>query len=466
MVGNFMLQIHNTFTHKKEPFKPLVPGHISLYVCGITVYDYCHIGHARVFVAFDVIVRFLRASGWKVKYVRNITDIDDKIIKRAQENNESIEILTARFIQAMHEDANALNVLSPDEEPRATHHIGTIISMVEKLQTNGVAYVADNGDVYFQVDRYKPYGELAHKDLEQLQAGARVEVVSQKHSNLDFVLWKMAKPGEPAWDSPWGRGRPGWHIECSAMSTDCLGDTFDIHGGGSDLVFPHHENERAQSECATGKTFVNTWMHVGFVQVDKEKMSKSLNNFFTIRDVLKEYDPEVKRYFLIASHYRSPVNYSKELLEQAKNALERLYTALRGLDLSKAVNDKQASTAIFRERFFEAMNDDFNTPIALSVIFDLVHAVNTAREKNAPELIGLGLLLKSLGNILGLLERDPQAYLQGKSEDKAEIELLIAEREEARTTKNWARADELRKQLAAMGVVLEDTAQGTIWRKG
>lgn len=406
-----MLQIYNTFTHKKEPFNPLIPGHISLYVCGITVYDYCHIGHARVFVAFDVIVRFLRASGWTVRYVRNITDIDDKIIKRAQENDEPIDALTARFIQAMNEDAKALNVISPDEEPRATRHIETIITMVKELQANGFAYVADNGDVYFQVDKYQSYGELAHKDLEQLQAGARVEVVAQKHSSLDFVLWKKAKPGEPSWDSPWGQGRPGWHIECSAMSTHCLGDTFDIHGGGSDLVFPHHENERAQSECATGKTFVNTWMHVGFVQVDKEKMSKSLNNFFTIRDVLKEYDPEVIRYFLIASHYRSPVNYSKDLLEQAKNALERLYTALRGIDLS--VPADQTSTGIFRERFFEAMNDDFNTPIALSVIFDLVHALNSAREKAAAETTALAQLLKSLGNILGLLERDPQVYLQG-----------------------------------------------------
>lgn len=459
-----MLQIYNSFTHKKEPFKPLVPGQISLYVCGITVYDYCHIGHARVFVAFDVIVRFLRASGWKVKYVRNITDIDDKIIKRAHENNETIDALTARFIHAMNEDAQALNVLSPDEEPRATRHIDTIISMVKKLQTNEFAYVADNGDVYFEVDKYPSYGELAHKNLEQLQAGARVEVVAQKHSDLDFVLWKMAKPEEPSWDSPWGKGRPGWHIECSAMSTDCLGDTFDIHGGGSDLVFPHHENERAQSECATGKTFVNTWMHVGFVQVDKEKMSKSLNNFFTIRDVLKEYDPEVVRYFLIASHYRSPVNYAKELLEQAKNALERLYTALRGLDLS-ASSSQQTSIGTFRERFFEAMNDDFNTPIALSVIFELVHAVNTAREKSAPEVHTLAQMLKSFGNILGLLERDPEVYLQGESADKAEIEQLIVAREQARSAKNWTRADELRQQLTAMGVVLEDTAQGTIWRK-
>jgi cysteinyl-tRNA synthetase len=458
-----MLQIYNTFTHKKEPFKPLVPGHISLYVCGITVYDFCHLGHARVFVAFDVIVRFLRKSGWKVNYVRNITDIDDKIIKRAHENNEPMEVLTSRFIDAMNEDAKALNVLSPDLEPRATHHIDSIINMVKQLEEKGIAYLADNGDVYFQVDKYKNYGELAHKDLENLQAGARVEVVSQKRSSLDFVLWKKAKPEEPHWLSPWGEGRPGWHIECSAMSTRCLGDTFDIHGGGSDLVFPHHENERAQSECATGKTFVNTWMHVGFVQVDKEKMSKSLNNFFTIRDVLKEYDAEVIRYFLIASHYRSPVNYSKELLEQAKSALERMYTALRGIDLSKA--KVSSSTDIFKTRFFEAMNDDFNTPIAISVLFDLVHAVNTAKEKQDSDHFAFAALLKELANILGILERTPESYLQGKMGEKDEIERLIQEREQARLSKDYKQADVLRQQLTTMGVVLEDTPKGTIWRK-
>ncbi len=378
-----MLQIYNTFTHQKEPFKPLKEGEISLYVCGITVYDYCHIGHARVFVAFDVIVRFLRASGWKVKYVRNITDIDDKIIKRSHENNEPMESLTARFIEAMHHDERALNVLSPDEEPRATHYIDAIIEMVKKLEKNGIAYVVENGDVYFQIDKYPSYGQLAHKDLDQLQAGARVDVVEQKRSSLDFVLWKKAKKDEPHWMSPWGEGRPGWHIECSAMSTACLGDTFDIHGGGPDLVFPHHENERAQSECATGKKFVNTWMHIGFVNIDKEKMSKSLNNFFTIRDVLAEYDSEIVRYFLIASHYRSPVNYSKDLLEQAKNALERLYNALRGIDLNQAKPSTKADG--YQVRFFEAMNDDFNTPIAISVLFDLVVALNTAKEKNDPD---------------------------------------------------------------------------------
>ncbi len=457
-----MLQIYNTFTGKKENFTPIKPGEISLYVCGITVYDYCHIGHARVFVAFDVIVRFLRSTGWKVKYVRNITDIDDKIIKRANENNEPMEALTARFIQAMNDDATSLNVLPPDEEPRATAHIPTIIDMVQRLQKNGVAYMGDNNDVYFEVAKYAQYGELAKKNLDELQAGARVEVVSQKHSNLDFVLWKKAKPEEPHWDSPWGQGRPGWHIECSAMSTACLGDTFDIHGGGSDLVFPHHENERAQSECATGKQFVNTWMHVGFVQVDKEKMSKSLNNFFTIREVLAQYDAQVIRYFLLASHYRSPVNYSKELLEQAKSSLERLYTALRGVALDGSISERANE---FKKRFNAAMNDDFNTPIAMSVLFDLATAVNTARSSNHADLASLAGMLKELGGVLGILESDPDIYLKGKMDAKDQIEQLIQARLDARQSKNWQKADEIRQQLTEMGVVLEDTPQGTTWRK-
>ncbi|MFI4938657.1 MAG: cysteine--tRNA ligase, partial [Candidatus Berkiellales bacterium] len=350
------------------------------------------------------------------------------------------------------------------EEPRATQHIDKIIDMIAKLEKNGAGYIADNGDVYFQVDRYASYGQLAHRDLDQLQAGARVDIVEEKRSPLDFVLWKMAKEGEPSWDSPWGKGRPGWHIECSAMSTATLGDTFDIHGGGADLVFPHHENERAQSECATGKTFVNTWMHVGFVQIDKEKMSKSLNNFFTIREVLKAYDSEVIRYFLIASHYRSPVNFASDQLEQAKNALESLYTALRGVDLSTVT--EQPINNPFYQRFIEVMNDDFNTPLAISVIFDCVHALNSAREKGDPQYIEHAAVLKLCGNILGLLERDPTAYLQGKTENSDQIELMISEREKARQARNWARADEIRQMLLAKGVVLEDTAQGTIWRRG
>ncbi len=458
-----MLQIYNTFTQKKEIFKPLVSGEISLYVCGITVYDYCHLGHARVFVAFDAIVRFLRASGWKVKYVRNITDIDDKIIKRAHENNEPMEALTARFITAMDEDTKALNALPPDMEPRATHHMPKILNMIEALHQKDFAYVANNGDVYFAVDHFSRYGELSHKDLDKLDVGHRVEVISEKHTPLDFVLWKQAKPEEPHWDSPWGPGRPGWHIECSAMSTALLGDTFDIHGGGSDLTFPHHENERAQSECATGKPFVNYWMHVGFVVVNKEKMSKSLNNFFTIRGILEQYDAEVVRYFLLASHYRSPVNYATDQSDQAKSSLERLYTSLRAIEISQV---EIAEDSPFKKSFFDAMNDDFNTPVALSVLFELAHKLNTAREnqedKEAQVLAGA---LKYLGNVLGLLERDPQSFLQGKQGGDLEIEQLIAEREKARAAKEWARSDSLRQQLTDKGIVLEDTANGTIWRR-
>lgn len=456
-----MLQIYNSLTQKKEPFEPLVPGHVSLYVCGNTVYDDCHIGHARVFVGFDVIVRFLRGTGWKVKYVRNITDIDDKIIARANENKESIGDLTARFIQRMAEDTKALNVLPPDEEPRATEYMSQMLSMIKTLEDKGYAYAGAKGDVYYHVEKYAPYGELAHKNLDQLQSGARVSVVDDKKSPLDFVLWKNAKPNEPNWDSPWGIGRPGWHIECSAMSTNCLGHTFDIHGGGADLAFPHHENERAQSEAATGKKFVNTWMHIGFIQVNKEKMSKSLNNFFTIRDVIAKYDPEVVRYFLTASHYRSPVNYSEDQLEQAKNSLERLYTAIRGLKLQK-----QAVTQdVYYQRFVEAMHDDFNTPIAFSVLFDLVHAINLAREKDEASVIPLANTLLYLTNMIGLLERSPEEYFQGKSDDASAIDQLIKERNEARASKNWARGDEIRKQLTEMGIVLEDSAQGTIWKK-
>ncbi len=460
-----MLQIHNSFSQQKELFTPLKAGEISLYVCGITVYDLCHIGHARVFVAFDMVVRFLRASGWKVKYVRNITDIDDKIIKRAIENKETIQELTERFIHAMNEDAKALNALSPDLEPRATEYMDHIINMVKTLEEKGFAYVADNGDVYFSVDKYKNYGELSHKDLEQLQSGSRVEINEAKQSPLDFVLWKKAKKDEPHWQSPYGEGRPGWHIECSAMSVDCLGASFDIHGGGSDLIFPHHENERAQSECATGKTFVNTWMHVGFVQVDKEKMSKSLNNFFTIREVLAEYNAEVIRYFLTASHYRSPVNYSKDQLEQARSALERLYTAIRGIK-TISVSDQTPEAAPYYHRFFAAMNDDFNSPVAMSVLFELATAVNIARDKKPEKAIILGSALKALANILGLLENDPEIYLKGKQENVPEIEALIAARIEARNSKDWAKADEIRKTLTAMGVVIEDSAGATTWRRG
>lgn len=460
-----MLQIYNSFSQQKEKFTPITPGEISLYVCGITVYDYCHIGHARVFVAFDVIVRFLRASGWKVKYVRNITDIDDKIIKRAIENNESIQTLTTRFIQAMNDDAAALNALSPDVEPRATEYMDHIIAMVKTLEEKGFAYVADNGDVYFAVEQYHKYGQLSHKDLEQLQSGARVEINEAKKSPLDFVLWKKAKKEEPHWQSPYGEGRPGWHIECSAMSVDCLGASFDIHGGGSDLIFPHHENERAQSESATGKNFVNTWMHVGFVQVDKEKMSKSLNNFFTIRDVLAEYNSEIIRYFLTASHYRSPINYSKEQLEQSKSSLERLYTALRGVQTTP-IDESSPDAAPYYHRFFAAMNDDFNTPEAMAVLFDLATTINIARDKKSPKLEALCSTLKQLANILGLLESDADVYLKGDQENIEEIDALIEERIAARNAKDWAKADEIRKILTQMGIVIEDAAGQTTWRRG
>lgn len=459
-----MLQIYNTLTQKKEPFQPLVPGHISLYVCGNTVYDDCHIGHARVFVVFDMVVRFLRATGWKVKYVRNITDIDDKIIQRAQQNNEPIQALTDRFIQRMREDTKALHVESPDEEPRATEFMPAMVEMIRTLEEKGYAYVGKQGDVYFNVEKYAPYGELAHKHLDQLQAGARINVAEDKQSPLDFVLWKNVKPGEPHWGSPWGEGRPGWHIECSAMSTKCLGHTFDIHGGGADLAFPHHENERAQSEGATGEKFVNTWMHVGFIQINKEKMSKSLNNFFTIREVIAEYDPEILRYFLMASHYRSPVNYSKDQLDQAKHSLDRIYTALRGIPLDATKVDPQDPHYC---RFVEAMEDDFNTPIALSVLFELVHVINLAREKNDPIIAKLGNTLYALCKMIALLTRSPDEYFKGENEDldSALIEQLIAERDAARAAKNWGRGDEIRQQLTQMGIVLEDSAKGTLWKK-
>jgi len=458
-----MLQIYNTFTQQKEPFKPLMPNEVSIYACGITVYDYCHLGHARLFVAFDVMVRYLRASGWNVRYVRNITDIDDKIIARASVENQSIEELTTFYINAMHQDMESIFVKPADYEPRATEYIDKMQSMISMLEQKGYAYQGTHGDVYFQVDKFSDYGKLAHKNLDQLQAGTRVEVVKDKHSALDFVLWKKAKPQEPSWSSPWGEGRPGWHIECSAMSTDILGETFDIHGGGVDLVFPHHENERAQSECATGKTFSNYWLHVGFVQINKEKMSKSLNNFFTIREILKEYDAEVVRYFLVASHYRSPVNFSKEQLEQAKSTLDGLYNALRGIENYENGNCDES----YIERFHQAMNDDFNTPIALSVIFDCMHALNMAKERQLEEeQLKLAATLVKMTQILGLINRTPQSYFQG---DDCNIERdvlhLIAKRNEARQQKKWQIADAVRQQLADMGIVIEDTPQGTSWKK-
>jgi len=433
-----MLTIYNSITRKKEPFKPLEAGKVRMYVCGLTVYDYSHLGHARAMVIFDMVVRYLRARRYDVTYVRNITDIDDKIINRANENKEDISELTARFIKAMHEDTAALGVEMPDAEPRATQHIDQIINMINKLMENGYAYAADNGDVYYDVSRFPSYGKLSGKRLEELRAGARVAVEEAKDDPLDFVLWKAAKPNEPSWESPWGPGRPGWHIECSAMSTHCLGNHFDIHGGGQDLQFPHHENEIAQSEGATGKPFVNVWMHNGFVRVDDEKMSKSLGNFFTVREVLAKYHPEEVRYFILSSHYRSPLNYSKEHLDGAKAALTRFYTALRGLP-----NMHDEGEDAHADRFFAAMDDDFNTPEAIAVLFDLAHEINRVRERDPAKAGQLATTLRRLGEILGLLQDDPEAFLK-RAEVGADqsilvemIEQLIVQRDEARKHKAW-----------------------------
>lgn len=455
--------IYNTLTKQKEPFTPIVPNTVNIYVCGMTVYDYCHLGHARVMVVFDMVVRYFRTLGYQVTYVRNITDIDDKIIKRAHENGENIQSLTERFIQIMHEDADALGVLRPDHEPRATYFITEIINMIQHLIDKGYAYQADNSDVYYAINQFKEYGKLSGKRLEELRAGERVEVETAKQDPLDFVLWKAAKPDEPSWDSPWGQGRPGWHIECSAMSTCHLGNHFDIHGGGMDLQFPHHENEIAQSEGATGEPFVNLWMHNGFVRINEEKMSKSLGNFFTVREVLDRYAPEVIRYFILASHYRSPLNYSDQQLDTAKQALDRLYTALRGFTLIQTPH----ADAKYRERFHEVMQDDFNTPEALAILFELVREINRLRVENPVEANGLANELYTLGGILGLLQTDPEKHFQQLEQGLSveTIEQFIDERNIARKNKNWAESDRIRDVLKAQGIVLEDNAQGTTWRK-
>ena len=459
-----MLQIYNSLTRKKEPLMPLTPGKLRMYVCGMTVYDYCHVGHARVMVVFDMVARYLRARGFDVTYIRNITDIDDKIIKRAAENGEDINALTARFIAAMDEDAARLGVQKPDAEPRATAHMPQILKMIGTLIDRGFAYQAKNRDVYYRVRKFNGYGALSGKSVDDLRAGSRVEVDEEKDDPLDFVLWKAAKPGEPQWNSPWGSGRPGWHIECSAMSMDCLGNHFDIHGGGMDLKFPHHENEIAQSEGATGGKFVNTWMHVGFVRVNEEKMSKSLGNFFTVREVLKAYDPEVLRYFILASHYRSPLDYSDENLKAAKSALDGLYIALRGIAPAAAAGDSE-----YAGRFHAAMDDDFNTPAAFAVLFDLAHALNKARAAAPARAVALAGELRALAGILGLLVRDPEQYLRGAGAGdlgEAEIEALIAQRVEARRNRNWAESDRLRDELKTRGVLLEDAPGGkTVWRR-
>jgi cysteinyl-tRNA synthetase len=480
-----MLKIYNTLTRSKQEFVPRQAGKVGMYVCGMTVYDYCHIGHARVMVVFDTVARYLRHSGYQLTYVRNVTDIDDKIIQRANDNGEEFGALTERFIDAMHEDERALSVLPPDLEPRATQSVADIINMISTLIAKEFAYVGGNGDVFYAVTRFKGYGKLSGKNIEDLQAGERVDVDTAKRDPLDFVLWKMAKPGEPSWESPWGQGRPGWHIECSAMSTCCLGNHFDIHGGGMDLQFPHHENEIAQSEGATGEQFVNYWMHNGFVRVNEEKMSKSLGNFFTVRTVLEQYSrPDTIRFFILSSHYRSPLNYSDQQLDEAVSALTRLYTALNGVEIADQVFETE-----YLRRFEDAMDDDFNTPVAVSILFELANELNKAKKRNdvikAAELAGS---LKHLGGLLGILQADPGSWLKmgnvtrpltgqpipvkpGKlnpdiSYTDQQIDENIHLRLEAKKNKNWARADQIRDELKSAGIILEDAPDGTTsWRR-
>lgn len=452
-----MVKLYNSLTRKKQVFTPIEPNKVRMYVCGMTVYDYCHLGHARVMVVFDMVARWFKASDYAVTYVRNITDIDDKIIQRANDNGEDISALTNRFIDAMDEDASALGIIKPTLEPRATQHIGDMIGIIEKLIEKDAAYSAENGDVFYRVRSFKEYGKLSGKSLDDLRAGERVEVDTFKQDPLDFVLWKAVKPNEPHWDSPWGAGRPGWHIECSAMSTQHLGAHFDIHGGGQDLQFPHHENEIAQSEAAHDCQMANYWLHNGFVRVDDEKMSKSLGNFFTIREVLKKYDAEVVRFFILRAQYRSPLNYSDKHLDDAKTALTRLYTALRDVTIAPDVKiDWEHPEAL---RFRTAMDDDFNTPEAMAVLFDLANAANKS------EVAEPAQLLKQLANILGLLDRDADNFLQGDNDTDLDIEALIKARIDAKKAKDYAEADRIRTQLSEAGIILEDTPEGTSWRQ-
>jgi cysteinyl-tRNA synthetase len=464
-----MIRIHNSLTGAKEPLTPIVPGELRMYVCGLTVYDYVHIGHARMLLVFDVVSRYLRHRGYRLTYVRNITDIDDKIIRRAAENGEPIEALTTRFIDAMNEDTQALGIAPPDHEPRATQYVPQIVTMIEQLLAKDYAYLAANGDVMYAVARFAGYGRLSGKRLADLRAGARVEVDESKRDPLDFVLWKHAQPGEPTWPSPWGPGRPGWHIECSAMSTALLGTHFDLHGGGMDLKFPHHENEIAQSCAASGDAFVNMWMHNGFVNVDEQKMSKSLGNFFTLREVLPRLrHPEVLRFFILSSHYRGPINYSLEQLEQADAALSRLYTALRDLPANSS-----AAHGAPRARFLESMDDDFNTPEALAVLQNLATEVNSARAAGeAQRAAALGAELTDLAQVLGLLGVAPAQWFRlakpaaGGQLSDAQVEARIAARSAARRAKHWAESDGIRDELAAAGVILEDKPGGqTTWRR-
>ncbi len=457
------LTIFNSLTKKKEPFEPLQPGKISVYACGMTVYDYCHIGHARYWVAFDMIIRYLRARGFEVTYVKNITDIDDKIINRANENREDWKALTERFINAYREDERALNVLPPDHQPRATQFMPQIIALIQKLIDENYAYVAENGDVCFDVRRFKDYGKLSHRDIDQLRAGARVEINEGKRDPLDFTLWKLSKPNEPKWNSPWGEGRPGWHIECSAMASTLLGQPFDIHGGGLDLKFPHHENEIAQSEAAEHKPFVKTWIHSGLLQIDREKMSKSVGNIIRIRDALEKHDVETLRYFFLSGHYRSPISYSEEQMTQARSGLERLYIAIRGLPLKKPIKSSD-----FTERFHRVMDDDFNTPEAFAIFFELAREINRFRNENQLEKAAeLATELKQLAELFGILQLDPEDFLRRgeKSVDVKRVEELIQARNAARAEKEWALADRLRSELKSLGVVIEDSPSGTTWRR-
>lgn len=458
-----MIQLYSTLSRKKETFQPIEAGKVGIYVCGMTVYDYCHLGHARVLVAFDVITRYFRHRGYDVHYVRNITDVDDKILDRARENGEDFHALTDRMIDAMHEDEGALGVLRPNEEPRATEYMDEMIDMIRTLVDKGHAYPADNGDVYFAVSTFDDYGKLSRKKLEDLVAGARVEVQEAKASPADFVLWKAAKPGEESWSSPWGEGRPGWHIECSAMSRSRLGRTFDIHGGGPDLMFPHHENEIAQSECAHEQPFVNYWMHAGAVRVNHEKMSKSLGNFFTIRDILQEHDPEVVRYFLICSHYRSQIDYTPDSLADARSALMKFYQALDGVEPAT----DPAETA-HDQHFMAAMDDDFNTVEATAVLHAVTAELNRAKKAGETEQASiLAGVLKRLGAVLGVLERDPSSFLQADTGDLTaeRIEALIEERSQAKKNKDFGEADRIRDELLEQGIVLEDSREGTTWRR-